>query len=53
MEDSDALPNEEDVITLRNIILDLLIWMINNSSKFDSKDDLSNFMKIINLLVIF
>lgn len=39
------IPTEEDVIYLRNILLTLMWWMIQNSNKFKNKDDLLEFIE--------
>lgn len=39
------IPNKDDVVTLKNILLTLIWWMIKNSHRFESKDDLLNFIE--------
>ncbi|AUB59387.1 hypothetical protein BK009_01030 [Methanobacterium subterraneum] len=41
----DDISTEDDVNTLKNIILGLIFWMTQNSHRFESKDDLLNFIE--------
>lgn len=39
------IPDKNDAVTLKNILLTLIYWMIKNSYRFDSKDDLLDFIE--------
>ncbi|WP_141705181.1 MULTISPECIES: HEPN domain-containing protein [Methanobacterium] len=39
------IPTEKDIVTLKNILLTLIWWMIQNSHRFDNKDDLLDFIE--------